>query len=108
MTTAGRRKTGGKKRRGSPRGLPLLAANYGVDANLDGLHVFRLPAFGSLDDIELDRLAFLQAAEAVGLDSGEMHENIFPILAADESKSLGVVEPLNDSLLHGGTCVLLD
>jgi len=68
---------------------------------LQNLYVLRLPAFGSLDYVELDRLAFLQAAEAIGLDRRIVDENIFPILTADEAVALRVIEPLNCSLFHG-------
>jgi hypothetical protein len=33
-----------------------------------------------------------------------MNEDVFAILAADETKALGVIEPLNDSLFHVVTC----
>ena len=36
-------------------------------AELQKLYVLRLQPFGSFDDIELNRLSFLQAAESVGL-----------------------------------------
>jgi hypothetical protein len=35
-----------------------------------------------------------------------VNENVFAILAADETKALRVIEPLNDSLFHGVTCFL--
>ena len=74
------------------------------DAKLNGRHVLCLPALGSFDDVELHRLAFLQTPEAIRLNSREVNENIFAILAADETKALRVIEPLNDSLFHGVTC----
>jgi hypothetical protein len=67
---------------------------------LDNLNALGLETLGSLDDLKLDLLAFLEAAEAVALDSGVMNENVLTALTADESKTLGVVEPLNDSLFH--------
>jgi|GraSoiStandDraft_9_1057307.scaffolds.fasta_scaffold243086_1 hypothetical protein len=67
---------------------------------LDCLHVFSLPALGSLGDVELHRLAFLQASEAAGLNGGKMHENVFAILAADKAVAFGVIEPLYCSLFH--------
>jgi hypothetical protein len=33
-----------------------------------------------------------------------VNENVFAILAADETKAFGVIEPLNDSLFHDVTC----
>jgi hypothetical protein len=44
-----------------------------------------LPALGALDHVELHLLAFLQALEAARLNRGEMHENVFAILTADEA-----------------------
>jgi hypothetical protein len=67
---------------------------------LQRLDVLGLPALGSFNNVELHRLAFFQAAKAVRLDRREMHEYIFAILAADESKALGVIEPLHCSLFH--------
>ncbi len=61
---------------------------------LDSLNVLSLPALGAFGHVELDGLAFLQAAEAAGLNRGEMHEDVFAILAADETIALGVVKPL--------------
>jgi hypothetical protein len=68
---------------------------------LDGLYVLRLPALGALDYIELDLLTFLQAAEAVWLDGGEVNENVLAVLAADETIALGIVKPLYCSCFHG-------
>src|SRR5580704_4053698 len=65
---------------------------------LDSLDVLRLPALGALSHVELHGLALLQAAEAAGLNCGEMHENIFAILTADKAIALGVVKPLHCSL----------
>src|ERR1700690_1490755 len=65
---------------------------------LDRGNVLRLPAFGAFGHVELHGLAFLQALEAASLNSGEMHENVFAILTADEAVALGVVKPLHCSL----------
>ena len=51
-------------------------------ARLERLNVLCLPALGSLDDIELHGLPFLQAAETLGLNRRKVNENIFPILPA--------------------------
>jgi hypothetical protein len=48
----------------------------------------------------LDLLAFLQAAKAICLDGGVMHEYIFPTLTADKAKALRIVKPLYCSLFH--------
>ena len=65
------------------------------------LHVLGLPALGTLDHIELDLLAFLQAAESIRLDRREVNENVLAILAADETISFCVVKPLYCSCFHG-------
>jgi hypothetical protein len=75
--------------------------------DLQNLNVLSLPAFRTLLDIELDRLAFLKAAEAIRLDGGVVDENVLTILAADKTKTLGVVEPLNCSLFHFLCCSFL-
>ena len=67
---------------------------------LENLNPLCLEALGSLDYLELNLLTFLEAAEAVALDRGVMNENVLTALTADESKTLGVVEPLNDALFH--------
>jgi enhancing lycopene biosynthesis protein 2 len=45
-------------------------------------------------------LTFLQAAKAVCLDGGEVHENVLTILAADKTIALGVIKPLYCSCFH--------
>ncbi len=67
---------------------------------LQNLYVFCLEAFGPLNDVELDCLAFLKAPETVRLNCRKVHEDIFAVLAADKSKSLCVVKPLHCSLFH--------
>src|SRR5579863_1046123 len=71
-----------------------------LEAVLDTLDVFCLPALGAFDHVKLHLLTFLQAAESAGLDGGEMHEDILTILAADESIALGIVKPLHCSGFH--------
>jgi hypothetical protein len=70
-------------------------------SGLNGLHVFGLPALGTLHYVELDLLTFLQAAESLCLDGREVYEHILPILAADETITFGVVKPLYCSCFHG-------
>jgi len=82
----------------------LAAFSYPEARDLQNLYVLRLPALGSLDYVELDRLSLLQAAEAIGLDRRIVNENVFPILTADEAVALRVIEPLNCSLFHGDAC----
>src|SRR5579872_4756823 len=57
-------------------------------------HVGRLQSFRSLRDFELYFTTLLQAAVALGLDGGEMHEHVFSVLPLDEAITLGCVEPL--------------
>jgi len=78
--------------RGSGLFMPL--------GGLEHLYVFGLPALLALGDLELHRLSLLQGAEAAGLNGGEMHKDILAVLAADETKPLGVVKPLHCSLFH--------
>src|SRR6266446_5243195 len=80
----------------------LIAAlsQSGLLPGLEDLNVLGLPALGALGHFELHGLAFLQALEAARLDGREMHEDIFAILAADESEALGVIKPLHCSLFH--------
>ena len=81
------------------RSLLDLASPQAV-GSLDCLHVFCLPALWSLGDVELHRLALLQALKASRLDGGEMHENVLAILTANKTVAFGVVEPLYCSLFH--------
>jgi hypothetical protein len=63
-------------------------------------YVFGLETFGALHDVEGDRLAFLKAAKAVALDSGEMHEDILAIRPAEKAEAFRVVKPLHCTLFH--------
>ena len=58
--------------------------------NVAGLRPLR-----TVDDLELDRLAFLERPEAVPLDRREVHKHVTPAFALDETIALGVVEPLD-------------
>ena len=71
-----------------------------VVSYLDRLYVLRLKAFRTFRDIELYRLALLQAAEAARLNRREMHEDVFAILTADETKAFSVVKSLHCSRFH--------
>jgi len=61
---------------------------------LDSLNVLGLPALGAFSHVELDGLAFLQAAEPARLDRREMHEYVLATLATDETVAFGVVKSL--------------
>src|SRR3546814_4218479 len=69
----------------------------GLQPTLQRLYRIGLQALLSLHDGEADLLAFRQALEALGPDRTEMDEDIPAILPADESKALGIVEPLPGS-----------
>ena len=56
-------------------------------SRLQNLNVLGLQALGTFGHIELDRLAFLQAAETVCLDRGVMNENILARLPRDKAKT---------------------
>jgi hypothetical protein len=68
--------------------------------SLEWANVFRLPPLRSFGDIELHRLALLQALKPTRLDRRKMHENVLARLAADKPVAFGVVEPLYCSLFH--------
>src|SRR5690242_9145810 len=60
-----------------------------------------LGALGAIGDLELHALAFLQAAEALGVDGREVDEHVLPtVLGRDETEALGVVEPLDRTETH--------
>ena len=67
---------------------------------LGSSNVLSLPPLRSLCDLKLHFLAFLQALEAARLDSREVHENVFAILAADKTVAFGVVKALYGTLFH--------
>src|SRR5436305_7448450 len=80
------------------------AGRFNSALGLERSDVFCLEAFRPLGDVELDRLAFLQAAKPACLDGRKMHEDIVAGLAADKAKALSVVKPLHCSLFHCVTC----
>jgi hypothetical protein len=76
-------------------------------AGLDRLYVFCLPPLRALGHVKLDGLTLLQALETASLDRGEMHENVFAILTADEAVAFSVIEPLYCSLFCHVLCTLV-
>jgi len=96
----------GSRRRQAPDAtMPGILSNPGhmdfaqrAPSPLEGGNVLRLPALRAFGHVELHGLAFLQALKAARLDCGEMHENVFAILTADETIAFGVVKPLHCSL----------
>jgi hypothetical protein len=57
--------------------------------------VSRLQTLGSLFDVELDLLAFLQVLEAFTLNGGEVDENVRAAFAFDEAVAFCSVEPFD-------------
>src|ERR1700751_28324 len=72
-----------------PSEKPLRCADY----------IARLEPLWPLEQIELDRLTFIQRTVSVLLDGGEMNEHVLTSGALDESVSLRPVEPLHSTLL---------
>jgi hypothetical protein len=70
-------------------------------------YVLCLPALGSLGDVELNLLTFLQTPKTAGLNRREMDENIVSALTADKAVTFGIVKPLYCSLFHIGVLVFL-
>ena len=65
------------------------------------MDVGRLLAFGALDHVERDLLAFLQGLAALGLNRAEVSEQIFAtFIRGNEAEALGVVEPLDRTRCH--------
>src|SRR5690606_2708746 len=65
------------------------------------LHAGGLRTLRALRHLVADALAFLQAAETLGLDRREVHEDIrAAVLGCDETEALGVVEPFHCAVLH--------
>jgi len=81
------------KRTDTRAGLP--AGPY-----LCGLYAFCLQALRTLDDVELNRLALLKAAEAIILKSGLMNENVRTRCTRNEAEALALVEPLDCPCFH--------
>jgi hypothetical protein len=64
-------------------------------------HILRGRALRSLLHVELDGLAFFQAAEAIHPDFGLVAEQVFPsVIRSDEPETFRIIEPL-DFTLHG-------
>src|SRR5690606_11660005 len=60
-----------------------------------------LRALRALHHFEADALAFLQRAEAIGVDRGIVDEHVVAaVLGRDEAEALGVVEPLHGTESH--------
>src|SRR5215469_8946704 len=68
---------------------------------LERSDLLSLRALGALAGGELDPLVFLQAAEAVNLNRGVVHEDVgAAVIRGDETIALVGVEPLHGALRH--------
>ncbi len=63
--------------------------------------IYRLEALGALLDIELHRIALIEAAIAGSLDSSIVNKHIFTGGTLNEAVPLFTVEPLDSTFLHG-------
>jgi hypothetical protein len=61
-------------------------------------HVCSLWAFGSLGDLELYLIAFLQALVSFSGYRAVVHENIRSTVASDEAIPFGIVEPFHRTI----------
>ena len=75
---------------GRPEGRPAW-----VGWTLDFGDVAGLRALGTVNDFELDCLAFFKRTEAVALNGRVVHEDVTASVAFDEPVTFGVVEPLD-------------
>ena len=89
VSRGGREPPDGRGRRGGPATAP---ASQWLGGFRD---VAGLRALGTIDDLELDRLSFLERPESGSLDRREVHEDVAAAVALNESVALGVVEPLD-------------
>src|SRR5262245_20364590 len=79
-------------------GRPRVRGQIGWSDRADGLG---LRSLGALRDLELDALVLFEAAEAGGLNGGEVDEHVAPTTVnGDETETLVRVEPLHGSLRH--------
>jgi hypothetical protein len=67
-----------------------------------------LRALGALGDLELHLLVLLEATEAVAVDLGVVHEDVWAVRACDEAEALLGVEPFHSSLCHQDALKTLD
>src|SRR5436190_23975371 len=58
-------------------------------------NVAGLRALGTVNDLELDCLAFLERSESIPLNRRVVHKNVTSSVAFDEPITLRVVEPLD-------------
>src|SRR6185436_20056069 len=82
----------GRGARGEGPELPAPAPLGGLAGLCD---VASLRSLWTVNDFELDLLAFFERPEAGTLNRREVHEHVVPALAFNESVTLRVVEPLH-------------
>ncbi len=69
-------------------------------SGLELYNVGCLGAFGRVDNVERDILTFGQGFESAVLNVAEMNEYIAAIFASNETKTLGIIEPLYCTIFH--------
>ena len=70
---------------------------------LEECHCIRLRAFLSFNYVELDLIAIFERFVPIHLDCRVVDEYIRPVFASNESKTFGVVKPLNYSFVLSHT-----
>jgi hypothetical protein len=83
-----------------PGGCAASGMALAADASGDDPDVFRLGSLLALGDVELDLLAFLEAAVAAAGDRAEVHEHVRAALRRDEAVALVAVESHHRALRH--------
>ena len=58
-----------------------------------------LGTLGSLDDVELNLIAFFEAFVALALDRAVVDEDVSPAIPSEEAVALCVVEPLHGAFI---------
>src|ERR1700728_4188338 len=69
------------------------------------LHVVCLWPLLPLDDVELDFVALFERLVAIELNGAVVHEDVGPIIPADETIALRIVEPLHLAFVLGHVSV---
>jgi hypothetical protein len=69
------------------------------------LHLICLRALLPLDDVELDVIALFEGFVAIELNRAVVHEDVRPIIPADETVALRIVEPLHLAFVLGHVSV---
>jgi hypothetical protein len=80
--------------------LTLIRACKGVSIRLELYNIGCFGAFGRVDDVELNLLAFSQRLKAAVLNVAEMNEHIAAFFTGNEAKAFGIIEPLYGTCLH--------